>query len=358
MLAVTSISYGEEGTYQEAPGKAAIVMDVVTGRILYEKNIHTPMAMASTTKIMTALLAIENAPLDHVVKVKPEAVGIEGSSIYLRAQEKVSLEDLLYGMMLRSGNDAAAAIALEIGGTMENFIQLMNQRAKELGAMNTNFVNPHGLYDANHYTTAYDLALITRAALMEPSFKKIVATKFWTANRDEYKHFANKNKILSLTKGGDGVKTGYTIKAGRCLVASATQNGQQLIAVTLNDYNWFHTADTLLQQSFAFYQPYPAIEKDALVREIPVIHGKKNGVGVVAEASVTLPLRESEIPSLRTEIDLPESLSAPVAAGQPVGRIRYYLGEEQLAEVTLSTEEEIPKLTLKDRILRFFTGDH
>ncbi len=346
--------YGNESSYTNAPGKAAIVMDVNTGRILYEKNINEAMPMASTTKIMTALLAIENTAPDHMVKVNPEAIGIEGSSIYLRANERVSMVDLLYGLMLRSGNDAAAAIAFEIGGSIEDFASLMNQRAKELGAKNTSFMNPHGLHHEDHYTTAYDLALITQAALREPLFKEIVSTKFWVADRGEYKHFSNKNKILGSCEGGDGVKTGYTQRAGRCLVASASRNEMQLIAITLDDYDWFNTAMTLLDDSFNAFTAHRALEKHQAVTNVPVLNGKEKDITLLASNEVLLPLGEEEISELEMVLAIPDVIKAPLAKGEKLGTASFYLKGQLLKTTDLFTDKEIGQLTLKDKLLRLF----
>lgn len=175
--------------------ESAIVMEVKTGRILYAKNINVKKPMASTTKIMTALVAMENRDLESIVKIPDEAVGVEGSSIYLRNDEKVKLKDLLYGLMLRSGNDSAVAIAHHVSGSVEGFGDLMNKKAKQLGANNSNFKNPHGLHHKDHYTTAYDLALITREALLNENFKKIVGSKRWIAERDGYNTFYNKTNL-------------------------------------------------------------------------------------------------------------------------------------------------------------------
>ena len=184
--------------------ESGILIDAQSGRILLEYNPHIKLPMASTTKIMTALISLENGQLEDKVKIKKEAIGIEGSSIYLYENESITLEDLLYGLILRSGNDSAVAIANYIGGNLEKFTKMMNQKAKEIGANNTNFINPHGLHDDNHYSTAYDLALITREAMKIEDFKKIARTKLWKANRDKNNLFYNKNKTLWEYEGEMG----------------------------------------------------------------------------------------------------------------------------------------------------------
>ena len=335
-------------------GKSNIVMDVKTGRILYEKNIYEKLPMASTTKIMTALLAIENIPMNKRVKVNPKAEGIEGSSIYLKANEEIKMVDLVYGLMLRSGNDAAEAIAYEISGSIEDFVKLMNMRAKQIGVQNTLFQNPHGLHNDNHYTTAYDLALITRAALKNEIFREVVKTKFWLADREGYKHFANKNKTLDMCEGGDGVKIGYTKKAGRCLVSSATRNNMQLIAVTLKDGDYFNTTKTLLDYSFEKYKPYVVFEEGDMVKNIMISGGTKDTVDIRAPRKLIIPVEDGESEKVISIIQLPEVINAPILKGEKIGNISTYLNGKLINITELSIDEDINKLTVKEKILKFF----
>lgn len=218
--------------------QAAIVMDVDSGRILFEKNSDQQLRIASITKIMTAIVAIEHGNLKDKVVTSSNAYRVEGSSIYLKLGEKLTLEDMLYGLMLRSGNDAAVAIAEHIGVTVEGFVFLMNQKAEELGMRNTMFSNPHGLdTHEEHYSTARDMAVLTAYAMNNEDFAKIVGTKRKTAPLEGERWdriWYNKNKMLSLYPYADGVKTGYTKRAKRTLVSSATQDGHRLVAVTLN----------------------------------------------------------------------------------------------------------------------------
>lgn len=223
------------GTYIQNSARAALLLDATEGRVLFSQNQDQRLPMASTTKIMTAIIAIENMPVDYVVTVPKEAVNIEGSSIYLYENEQITCLDLLYGLMLESGNDAAAAIAIAVGGTMDRFVMLMNEKAKELGLKNTHFANPHGLPDEDHYTSAMDLARLTDYALQNELFAEIVATKRYTACGGS-RYYVNHNRLLFSYDGMIGVKTGYTMASGRCLVTAARRNGRTLIAVTLNDY--------------------------------------------------------------------------------------------------------------------------
>jgi len=335
--------------------KSSIVMEVKTGRILYANNIHEKRPMASTTKIMTALLAIEKGDFNSIVKIPREAVGVEGSSIYLRPEEEISLEDLLYGLMLRSGNDVATAIAYHIGGSVEEFIKLMNSRAKEIGAKNTNFVNPHGLHDKNHYTTAYDLALITREALLNEKFKKIVASRRWRANREGYNYFYNKNKTLNEYNGGDGVKTGYTKAAGRCLVTSATRNGMQVIAIVLNDYNWFNDCYKLMDNAFNNYRPYKVLEQGKPIKAYNIFKGKKNKSYLAPKDDIIIPVCEEEKNKIITVFEDIKSLEAPIKKNTVLGKAKVYIGDKLLATTQLVTIEDIERKKITDYLLDFFS---
>ena len=247
--------------------KACVVMEQASGRVLFEKNSAERLPMASTTKIVTALTVINNANLDDVVTIPNQACAIEGSSIYLRAGEKLTVRELLYGLMLRSGNDCATALALHVGGSIEHFAELMNQTAQNFGCANSNFVNPHGLHDANHYTTARDLAVITCNALCNEHFADIVATKSAKIANDGYDYprvLTNKNKLLINYDDANGVKTGYTKKAGRCFVGSATRNGMQVVVVVLNCGPMFEETAQMLDVAFDNYQKVCIVPKSKL----------------------------------------------------------------------------------------------
>lgn len=242
----------------EISAENAILIDADTGRVLYEKNADEKAYPASTTKIMTSLIAIEKleelkSPLDQEVLIPSDAAGIEGSSIYLEAGEKVRIIDLIYGAMLRSGNDAATALAIIIGGSEEEFVRLMNERASEMGLEDTNFTNPTGLFDENHYTTARDLATISKISIKNGTFREVSASKEYKAERDadKYNYFYNKNKTVHQYDGGNGIKIGYTEKSGRTLVASAEREGKTLICVVLEAPCWFDDAYALLDYGFS-----------------------------------------------------------------------------------------------------------
>lgn len=267
--------------------QSAALIDVTSGRILYSKDGDKELRIASLTKIMTAIVAIEQGKLDDKVKVSSTAFAKEGSSLYLKLGEEMTLENMLYGLMLRSGNDAASAIAEHVGGSEEGFVLLMNKKAEEIGLKHSHFMNPHGLDADGHYSTANDLARLTAYALHNPVFKRIVATEDKSApNPNESWEYSwhNKNKMLRLYEGADGVKTGYTKKAFRCLVSSATRNGQQLAAVTLNDGNDWNDHARMLDFGFENFPLVEIVQKEQPVANTDVITGR----------GFTYPLAESE----------------------------------------------------------------
>ncbi len=245
------ISVPAAGTVKaSADGVAEIAMELESGNILHAKNIDSKMPMASTTKIMTALIVAEECDLSEVITVPDIAVGVEGSSIYLKKGEQLSVKDLLYGLMLRSGNDAACALAVHHSGSVEKFVDRMNERAKELGADNTHCKNPSGLPDDEHYTTARDLCNIARHAMKNQTFKEVVSTRSY---RGDFRHFLNKNKLLNSLDGANGVKTGYTKKAGRCLVSSAERENMDVVCVVLNCYDMYEKSAAIINGCFAKY---------------------------------------------------------------------------------------------------------
>ncbi|PWM70879.1 MAG: D-alanyl-D-alanine carboxypeptidase [Bacillota bacterium] len=311
---------------------AQIVMEVNSLRVLLDKDGDKKMFPASTTKILTAICAIENADLDESVTIKKECVGIEGSSIYLTEGEKLTVKELLYGLMLRSGNDAATALALHVSGSIEKFASLMNETAEKAGAKHSNFVNPHGLPDDGHYVTANDLALITAYSLKNPDFKEIVSTKkIEISNGDKpYKRLLiNKNKMLFECEGATGVKTGYTKKAGRCLVSSCERNGMELVSVVLNCPPMFETAKGHFDEYFSKYKLYKLFESDFIVDFLPV-EGKQTQCALYIKSDVLLPLTENEYENIEIEYDLPDILPANVKKDQQVGKINFRVKNDLL----------------------------
>jgi len=335
----------------------ACVIDALTGNILFEKNAHERHSMASTTKIMTALVALENGKLSDVVKVSSNAAGTEGSSIYLKSGEEITLEHLLYGLMLASGNDAAIAIAEHIGGNVTNFAKMMTEKAKSLGLKNTSFKNPNGLDAEGHYTTAYDLAIITKAALENEKFKEIVSTKtknISNGNESYMRSLSNHNKLLSLYDGCIGVKTGYTKKTGRCLVSAAERDGFRVIAVTLNAPDDWNDHKNMLNNAFINYTKKPLIIKDMILKTIPVENGSLKRLELLAGDNFYVTLTgENDLSSIKLSYKTPQKILAPVNKGSVVGSITISYNEKILGKIDLLAGEDIlyqepPKPTFND----------
>jgi D-alanyl-D-alanine carboxypeptidase (penicillin-binding protein 5/6) len=333
----------------QTSGKASILMDGKSNRILYESNCREKLPMASTTKIMTAVVALEHGELDELVTIPLEASGIEGSSIWLSAGEVHTLEDLLYGLMLRSGNDAATAIAIHIGGSVEGFVAMMNETAKKIGAYDTHFVNPHGLHHDEHYTTAYDLALIASYGLKNPDFESIVSAKYHTMPWEGHewdRAMRNKNRMLWTYEGANGVKTGYTKKAGRCFVGSSKREDMQLIAVVLNCGPMFEESAALMDYGFANFRSVSIVEQGQFLQNIPVIQGTCEEVELLAEQEYSVALNEMEEKQIRTRLILPAELTAPVKAGQWIGSLQIYHNHELLKEIPIVTGQAVEKKTI------------
>ena len=328
--------------------RSEILIEAKTGRVLYENNAHEALPMASTTKIMTALVALENGSLSDTVTAGKNAFGVPGTSIYLGLGEQLTLEQMLYGLMLASGNDAAVAIAEHIGGSIENFCRMMTARGLEIGCENTVFVTPHGLPADGHHTTAWDLALIAREAMKNPAFREIVSTQRaslpW-ADHEYDRVLTNKNKLLSTYAGALGVKTGYTKAAGRCLVFAAERDGLELIGVVLNCPDWFDEAAALLDKGFDNWQMVTVLSAGETVREIPVTGGVQDAVRVVAQSDVSAPVPDIAWPDLL--IDLPESLPAGVEKGQVVGTARLTDQGQTLVAVPLIAAEAVPERSFR-----------
>ncbi|MBR3996219.1 MAG: D-alanyl-D-alanine carboxypeptidase [Clostridia bacterium] len=256
--------FGNAENHPSIGAVAAAVLSADTGEALYLKNADKILPMASTTKIMTALVAIENLSPDTVFTVPAEVCGVEGSSIYLVPGEKITIKDLLYGLLLESGNDAACAIAVACSGSIEDFVTLMNKRASEMGLVNTRFENPHGLSSENHRTTALELSKIAYHAMKNPLFREIVGTKnhiVTDENNQPVKYFSNHNRLLRSYPGATGIKTGYTIASGRCLVTSALRDGTEFIVVTLDDRTDFRDHASMLDFAFDNYSVIQLFEE-------------------------------------------------------------------------------------------------
>ena len=317
---------------------ASSLVEVESQRVLYSENGDKKLPMASTTKIMTALVAIEKGNLSDTVTITKEASGVEGSSIYLEVGETLTLEELLYGLMLHSGNDAAVAIAIHVGGSVSSFCEMMNQKARELGAHNTNFVNPHGLPASNHYTTANDLALIAAAAMRNEQFRNIVGTTSKTIPHDGRswdRALNNKNKLLYSYNGANGIKTGYTKAAGRCLVGSACRDGMQLVSVVLNCSDIYNDTAAILDYGFANFARHTILAKNAVLGEVTVKNGIEEALEARAKDDIVLTLTEEEASRVQVVAKLLASVDAPVEEGDYLGTAEVWLDDAMIAATDL-----------------------
>lgn len=311
--------------------KGMCVMEINSNRVLYSKNKECKLPMASTTKIVTAITAIENCEdLDKVFKISPKAIGISGTSLYLKDGEQMSMRDLLYGLMLVSGNDASVAIGEAVCGSVDKFVSLMNKTAYKIGAFDSHFENTHGLDSKSHYTTAYDLALITSYAMKNQTFKEIVSTKNTKITNSDGKtrYLKNKNKLLNTLDGCCGVKTGFTDDAGRCLVSCCERNGMSVVCVVLNCGPMFEESGELLDRAFNEYNYINLTSNYAYYDSLPVIDGKSERVEIGTFGSYYYPLRADEISKVRYEYNIIKEIKAPVDKGIEVGEIKIFIDKD------------------------------
>ncbi len=312
----------------------ALLMDAETGRVFFEHNGYDKKSIASTTKIMTALVVLENCNLSDIVTVSYNAAVTEGSSMYLKPNEKISVENLLYGLMLNSGNDAATALAEHTSGTVEEFAKLMNEKAKEIGMTNSSFANPHGLDNENHYSTAYDMAVLTKYAIENEKFRTIVATKQKIIETDEegkYKYLTNHNKLLSKYEWCKGVKTGFTKKSGRCLVSYAEKDGVKLIAITLNAPDDWNDHINLYQQYFNIYKSYNIINSNDYICSVNIENAEINTLDLYNCKAINLTLSDEEYQNIKINYNYPKSIKAPVYIDQVIGNIEVILNGKIIA---------------------------
>lgn len=353
--------------------RIGIIYDRKSGKVIWGKNENKRSAMASTTKIMTCIVVIENANLDAEVKVSAKAAGTGGSRLGLKKDDKITIKDLLYGLMLRSGNDAAVALAEYVGKDKEGFANLMNKKAKELGLKDTHFVTPHGLDDPEHYTTAYELAKIADYALKNEMFAKIVGTKEHTININGYaKQLCNTNELLGYLQGVSGVKTGFTNNAGRCLVTSVNRNDFEIITVVLGaDTKKIRTADSINLIEYA-YENYKYLNIEDIVNEkfgnwkeinkkrIQVEKGKNKTVVLKLRKikNKVIPVKKSDIDNINIEINCLYYLKAPIGKGDVIGNLKITLNEEVVEVVDIVNNEEIKKKDRKDYFLEFLKSTY
>lgn len=321
---------------QAVSAEHAIVMDARTGRILYEKDAEDRGLIASTTKIMTALIVSEQCNVLDRMRIPKEAVGIEGSSMYLQEGEVLTIQELLYGLMLRSGNDAAVALAIYCGGTVEGFVSLMNDKAHQLGLQDTHFANPNGLDHPDHYSSAKDLAVLTAYAMKNPIFAKTVSTKSVTVGS---RYLKNHNKLLWMVPEADGVKTGYTKAAGRILVSTAVKDERRLIVVTMNDPDDWKDHATLITENFQRYTLQKIVSEGQCVGYMNVIGGQNGMVQLIASEDFVYALAEGETPEF--VVPEPKFVYAPVVQGQDAGIVYFCLNGQPMAQIPVGYGETV-----------------
>lgn len=327
---------------------AAVVMEASSGRVLYAKNATAKRSIASTTKIMTAIVSLEKGKLDDVVTISKRAAGIGGSALGIQAGKEYTLKELLYAMLMNSANDAAIAIAEHIGGTVEDFAVMMNRKARSIGAAESNFVTPHGLDATDQYSTAYDMAIITRYAMKNPVFAEIVSTS------DSYIpgfSLYNTNELLGVYPGVDGVKTGYTGKAGRCLITSVQRDGMRLISVVFGSPTRSARAiatKSLLDYSYENFKMVKLLNAGELYANVNVYRGVKASVPLAAAHNVELPLTEEELQLLEKREYVPEVMKAPVYAGSDTGHVEYVINGETVAVCNLTAAANVRRKTYFD----------
>lgn len=328
----------------EITGEAAVLMNSKTGQVLFEKNPFLRVYPASTTKIMTAILALESGRIGETVSITLEACAIEGSAIGLQEGEQFLLEDLIYALMLNSGNDSAVAIACHVGGSVEGFVQLMNKRAAELGAADTHFNNPNGLPDPNHYSTARDMALIARYAMQNPEFREIVSTKIKTITRSDpnaQTYLENGNRLLWNYQGAIGVKTGYTEEARQCLVSAAAKEDRELIAVVMKSegYDIWTDSSKLLDCGFIEFNQTALVEAGKHVTDAPIKYGVTKTVAAQTGSSLVYDFSKDAAPQIRQEIILSDGIAAPIQAGKKLGEMVFFSGSQELGRVDLVAQQ-------------------
>jgi D-alanyl-D-alanine carboxypeptidase (penicillin-binding protein 5/6) len=330
---------------------AAILIEQTSGAVLYSQNIDDELYPASTTKIMTAMLTLENMSLDDEITLPDDFVNAGETRIGLEAGATQNVEDLLMAMMLHSANDAAQALAIGVAGSESAFVEMMNQRVEDMGLKHTHFANPNGLHSADHYTSAYDLAMIARAAMDSEEFRRIVSTEEYTVQKvnglEDFTVY-NRNALLSQYAYADGIKTGYTRQAGNCIVASATRNGMQLIAVLLNCTDITAESEALLEWGFDTYSPTPLLEANTVKGSVKILNGGRDAVDVVAEKSLYYVSASGERPSGFSEsIDLPVSINAPVHRGEVIGSVSYVDSNGRVYSTNLLAAKDVGKYSLR-----------
>ncbi|MCI8337011.1 MAG: D-alanyl-D-alanine carboxypeptidase [Peptococcaceae bacterium] len=358
LLGYFSLGFAASTFALECSAKGAVLIDAETGQILWEQNSHVHLPPASTTKVLTALLALENGYLTEVYTVPEDFVNDGEASIWLEPGERQSLENLMYAMLLRSANDSAQIIAIGIAGSQEKFVDMMNEKAASLGLADSHFVTPNGLHHDDHYTSAYDLAMITREAIKYPLFNQIVVTNRWQlpwADNDYDRVVYNRNQLLDIYEYADGIKNGYTKEAGNCLVSSATKDGMRLIAVVLNCPNMYEESKSIFEYGFATYERQEVAMANAEYGNISVVQGKQKEIPLLIGENAYLPVKKGMKTDIVTSVELSEVLSAPIKKGDVIGSITYE-NKADGAKVTVSllAGEHVLKHTFWGNIKEMF----
>lgn len=356
---------GEEPFKLEA--KSAILIDASSGEVIYEKNMHEKLPPASITKIMLLLIAMEDLDsgkinLDDKVYISANSSRMGGSQIYLEEGEEQTVENLFKAICLRSANDAAVALAEHIAGSIDVFVQRMNERGKELGMLNTNFKNTTGLPDDEHFTTAYDISLMSRELLKHPKIHEWLTIYMTDINVGKNKNvtqsLVNTNKLIREYQGANGIKTGLTNEAGHCLSASARRGNLSLISVVLGgstSNSRFIESKKLLDFGFANYDSLPICKKNEIIKKIKVSKGKNSELNVVAENDYSLLIRKGSTKDIQKEVVLPEVVDAPLERGQKVGEIILKNNGKEIGRVNLVSESELKKASIIDMFRKMTT---
>lgn len=355
----TSSSNGSELSLS---AQSAILVESSTGTILYAKNEHQRRDPASITKVMTAIVALERGDLSSVVEVSDKAAKVSGSSVGLRAGEQHKLEELLRSTIVKSGNDGATAIAEHVGGDVDGFVKLMNARGKTMGLKNTNFMNPHGLTQDGHFSTAYDLAVMCITGLSNEKFADMVSTKeqWYSMLEDgESDWFQNTNKLLWSFAGADGVKTGTTDRAGNCLASSATRDGLQFIAVVLNSPSRWNDSAKLLEYGFSEFTRVDIVDRGESVGsvDIKVSDQETEKVDMITGSDFRLVVAKKDLEKLKVEVAVDTDLRAPVGLGDKVGEVGAFIDSEKVGSRALYPVSSVEKKGLLYRLKNTFRGE-
>lgn len=356
-------AYAQSGQISEGPepisAASAILIEPFSGRILYEKNAHQSRPIASTTKIMTALVAMEISNPEDVLCVQSDCVKIEGSSLYLEEAEQLTLKDMLYGLILRSGNDAAVAIGKHVAGDVRHFTSLMNRKAWELGMTDTNFVNPHGLDHHEHYSTAYDMARLGAAFLRVPLLREICITEEYVSRElttGRLRLFLNNNKLLARDPRALGIKIGWTDSAGRCLVAAAKVGEMELIAVVLDAPDLYTDVSKLFDYGFANLSFQEVLPQGKVMGIVPVDQGNVPRLALTTSAPVFYPVFPGESVTVSVEMDAPETIQAPIQAGQALGRAKVLIDNCQIEVDIVAASDVKVNRGVWNRFLQWVKG--